>query len=113
MNWGMITYQVPLERFPDTYNGRPLMYAALASQQRHMALYLTAVYADPPARDRFLEAYRATGKRLDAGRSCVRFRRLDDLALDAVAEAVGTFGVDEFLAIATRARRAHGRGAGE
>jgi uncharacterized protein YdhG (YjbR/CyaY superfamily) len=38
MNWGMITYQVPLDVYPDTYNGKPLMYAALASQKRHMAL---------------------------------------------------------------------------
>ena len=46
LNWGMITYQVPLERFPDTYNGQPLMYAGLASQKNHMAVYLIAVYAD-------------------------------------------------------------------
>jgi hypothetical protein len=43
MNWGMITYQVPLETYPDTYNGQPLMYAALASQKNHMAVYLTAI----------------------------------------------------------------------
>ncbi|MGI9584813.1 MAG: DUF1801 domain-containing protein, partial [Acidimicrobiia bacterium] len=41
MNWGMITYQVPLATYPDTYNGKPLMYAALASQKHHMAVYLT------------------------------------------------------------------------
>ena len=44
MNWGMITYQVPLETYPDTYNGKPLMYAALASQKNHMAVYLTGIY---------------------------------------------------------------------
>ena len=46
MNWGMITYQVPLARYPDTYNGQPLAYAALASQKNHMAVYLTGIYAD-------------------------------------------------------------------
>jgi hypothetical protein len=44
MNWGMIAYQVPLETYPDTYNGQPLMYAALASQKDHMAVYLTGIY---------------------------------------------------------------------
>ncbi len=53
MNWGMITYQVPLTTYPDTYNGKPLMYAALASQKNHMAVYLTAVYADEGTRDTF------------------------------------------------------------
>ena len=66
MNWGMITYQVPLERHPDTYNGKPLMYAALASQKNHMAVYLTPVYMDDEARREFEAAYRATGKRYDA-----------------------------------------------
>jgi hypothetical protein len=55
MNWGMITYQVPLEVYPDTYNKKPMMYAALASQKNHMAVYLTGIYMDsrpltrPPA----------------------------------------------------------------
>jgi hypothetical protein len=39
----MITYEIPLERFGDTYNGKPLMYAALASQKNHMAIYLKLV----------------------------------------------------------------------
>ena len=104
MNWGMITYQVPLDRHPDTYNGQPLMYAALASQQRHMAVYLTGVYADEAARTAFLTQYRATGKRLDMGKSCVRFRRLDDLPLEVVGEAIAAFGVDEFIELSERAR---------
>jgi hypothetical protein len=44
INWGMITYQIPLERYPNTYNGQPLCYAALASQKNHMAVYLTCVH---------------------------------------------------------------------
>lgn len=46
MNWGMVSYEVPLERYPDTYNGEPVMYAALAARKRHYALYLTGVYMD-------------------------------------------------------------------
>ena len=60
MNWGMITYQVPLETFPDTYNGKPLMYAALANQKNHMAVYLTAVYAQE---ERGEPSSRPTGRR--------------------------------------------------
>jgi uncharacterized protein YdhG (YjbR/CyaY superfamily) len=99
MNWGMITYQVPLERYPDTYNGKPLMYAALASQKRHMAVYLTAVYADDEARDEFLEAYRASGKKLDMGKSCVRFTKLENLPLDLIGKVIRAYPVDDYIGI--------------
>ncbi|MGI9538637.1 MAG: DUF1801 domain-containing protein [Miltoncostaeaceae bacterium] len=97
MNWGMIAYQVPLSTLPETYNGQPLMYAALASQKRHMAVYLTSIYADEGTASRFEDAYRATGKRMDLGKSCVRFRRLDDLPLQLVGEAIARQGVEEFV----------------
>ncbi len=96
--WGMITYQIPLERSGPTYNGKPLMYAALTDQKHHMALYLTTVYADPHQLERFRERYLATGKRLDMGKSCVRFRSLEDLPLDVVGETIGAATVDSFLA---------------
>jgi uncharacterized protein YdhG (YjbR/CyaY superfamily) len=98
INWGMITYQVPLDRYPDTYNGQPLAYAALASQKNYMAVYLTGIYMDDAARQRFEAAYRATGKRYDVGKSCVRFRKLDDLPLALIGESIALFGVDEFIA---------------
>ena len=97
MNWGMITYQVPLEDHPETYNGQPLMYAALASQKNHMAVYLTGIYADADAREGFLEEYRSTGKRLDMGKSCVRFRNIDDLPLDVIGRAIAAFDVAAFV----------------
>lgn len=96
--WGMLSYEVPLHRYPDTYNGKPLMYAALGAQKRYTSLYLTSVYSDPDKLERFVTAYRATGKRLDMGKSCVRFRTLDDLPLDVVADAIGATSVDEFVA---------------
>jgi len=53
MNWGMISYEVPLIVYPDTYNGQPLMYAALASQKNHMAVYLYCIYSDADAAETF------------------------------------------------------------
>jgi hypothetical protein len=104
MAWGMISYDVPLARHPNTYNGKPLVYAALASQKRYCSLYLTAVYADPERQTWFESRYRDTGKRLDMGKSCVRFRGLDDLPLDLVADVIRGTPVDEFIAICEAAR---------
>ena len=97
MNWGMIAYEVPLETCPDTYNGKPLMYAALGSQKNHMAVYLTGIYMDEGARDEFEARYRDTGKRMDIGKSCVRFRKLEDLPLPLIGEAIGQIPADEFV----------------
>ncbi|RKZ17278.1 DUF1801 domain-containing protein [bacterium] len=96
MNWGMITYQVPLSVCPDTYNGQPLMYAALASQKNYMAVYLTAVYMDDALRRGFEAAYKASGKRMDMGKSCVRFRRLEDIPIDLVASSIRSMPMAEF-----------------
>lgn len=98
MNWGMITYQVPLETYPDTYNGKPLMYTALASQKNYMVVYLMGTYASEEAREAFEAAYRATGKPLDVGKSCLRFKRLDDLPLDLIGECIASETVDTFVA---------------
>jgi len=98
INWGMITYQVPLATYPDTYNGKPLMYAALASQKNHMAVYLTGIYMSDDLRSEFETAYKATGKRFDVGKSCVRFKKLDDLPLELIGECVASADVDTFVA---------------
>ena len=112
MNWGMIAYQVPLERYPDTYNGRPLLYAALASQKHHMALYLTSVCSMPGLLEQFQADFAATGKKLDMGKSCVRFKRLDQLPLDVVGDAIGAVSLDEFIdyvqSVESPRRGAHG-----
>jgi len=97
MNWGMITYEVPLSTCPETYNGKPLLYAALASQKNHMAVYLTAIYMDEGGRQEFEAAYRATGKRFDAGKSCVRFRKLDDLPLALIGDCIARMPVSEYV----------------
>lgn len=97
MNWGMLSYEVPLARYPDTYNGQPLQYAALASQKRYMSLYLNRVYGDPETEKWFTDRYEGSGKRLDMGKSCVRFKHLDDLPLDLIAETIARTPVDDFI----------------
>jgi hypothetical protein len=96
--YGMLVYQVPLEVYPKTYNGQPMMYAALASQKRYMSLYLMAVYGDEGQRASFEAAYKASGKRLDMGKACVRFAKLDNLPLDVVGHAIAAVPPKQFLA---------------
>jgi hypothetical protein len=98
MNWGMISYEVPLERYPDTYNGQPLSLAALAAQKNHYALYLMCVYGDPEMERRLRDGFQAAGKKLDMGKSCVRFRRLEDLPLDVIEEIVAATPPEAFIA---------------
>ena len=104
MNWGMIAYEVPLKVVPDTYNGQPLMYAALASQKNHMAVYLSGIYGDPKLRAWFEEAYRETGLRMDIGKSCVRFRTLDQLPLELIGQAINAMTMDQFIDMYQKSR---------
>ena len=106
MQYGMISYVVPLDVLADTYNGQPLMYVALASQKQYMSLYLTNVYGDESVEKWFKERYLATGKKLNMGKSCVRFRKLDDLPLELVAEVVARTPIDEFVTIYQASRSA-------
>lgn len=100
--WGMIAYQVPLSAYPDTYNKKPLLYAALASQKNYMAIYLSNVYGSPALRRRLEATFSATGKRLDMGASCVRFRRIEDIPLEAIAHAVAGTPMRDFIAHANK-----------
>lgn len=102
--YGMLAYYVPLSVHPDTYNGQPLLLAALASQKNHMAVYLSAIYAMPELRSWFEAEYRATGKRFDVGKSCVRFRSLDDLPLDLVGEAIAKLDLQTYVSTFETAR---------
>jgi hypothetical protein len=101
---GMIVWYVPLERFPNTYNGQPLGLAALASQKNYMSLYLNSVYGNPATEAWFRERYAASGKKLDIGKSCVRFRRIDDLPLDVIGETIARADLDTFVAYYEQAR---------
>jgi hypothetical protein len=97
-NWGMISYEIPLETYPDTYNGKPLMYAALASQKNHMAVYLSGIYGIEGAEPVFKARYLETGKKLDLGKSCVRFKTIDDLPFDLIGETIAALPPDDFIA---------------
>lgn len=98
MLYGMIGWYIPLERFPNTYNGQPLGLAALASQKNYMSLYLNSVYGDPQTESWFKDRYEASGKRLNMGKSCVRFRRIEDLPLDVIGETIARVDLDSYLA---------------
>ncbi|MGW8268010.1 MAG: DUF1801 domain-containing protein [Longimicrobiales bacterium] len=97
MNWGMIAYEVPLERYPDTYNNKPLLYMALAAQKNHFAVYTTGVYMDPDGEAWVRSEFEKAGKKLDMGKSCIRFRRLENVPLEVFGKIAGGQTVEEFL----------------
>ena len=97
MQFGMIGYVIPLERYPVTYNGQALQYAARASQKNYMSLYLRNVYSDEAVEIWFVDRYKDSGKRLDMGKACVRFKSLQDLPIDLVGEAIALTPVDRFI----------------
>lgn len=105
MNWGMISWEIPLARYPDTYNRRPLMYAALASQKNYMSLYLMCVYVHDGRRADFERRFKASGKKLDMGKSCVRFQSAEDLPMDLIAETIASTSVDEYIRSYEAARK--------
>jgi hypothetical protein len=98
LQFGMISWVVPASRLAATYNGQPLALVSLASQKQHMALYLMSVYGDRELEAWFRAAYREAGKMLDMGKSCVRFKTLDALALDVIGEAIARVPVDAYVA---------------
>lgn len=91
MQYGMIGYYVPHRVFPPGYHcdpRQPLPYACLASQKHHLSLYLMSAYAEgTPEEGWFRQAWAKSGKKLDMGKCCIRFKRAEDLALDVIAEA--------------------------
>ncbi len=104
MAYGMIGWYVPLERFPDTYNGQPLGLVGLASQKNYISVYLNSVYGDLETERWFKDRYAASGKTLNMGKSCLRFRHIDDVALDVIGETIARADVDAFIAHHQEAR---------
>ena len=102
---GMISWVVPLSIEPDTYNGKPLCYASLASQKNHLAVYLMGLYTDGPELEWFRQQYAERGMKLDMGKSCVRFKGLEEVPLDVLGEVIAMIPVDEFVARARTSRR--------
>lgn len=105
VNWGMITYQVPLAVYPDIYNKQPLMYAALANQKSHMGLYLMGPYGSAELLKQLQGGFAAAGKKLDMGKSCIRFKKLDDLPLDVIGKVIAAVPMGKFISSAQAIKR--------
>lgn len=101
MSYGMIGYVVPHSLYPSGYHcdpKLPLPYANLGSQKNHMALYVMTVYGDPATEQWFRKAWQATGKKLDMGKCCVRFRKLEELPLEVVGRLIARVPVKDYIA---------------
>lgn len=101
IQYGMIGWFVPHSLYPDGYHtnpSEPLPFASIASQKNHMALYLFCLYTDERAMTAFVEDWKATGCRLDMGKSCVRFKSIEDVPLEVVGRAVARIPVKKFIA---------------
>ncbi|MCL4220984.1 MAG: DUF1801 domain-containing protein [Phycisphaerales bacterium] len=102
MAYGMIGYHVPHSTYPAGYHcdpRQPLPFAGLAAQKNHYSLYLFCIYGSQEFTARFRERWEATGRKLDMGKGCVRFKRLEDVPLEVVGEAIGSVPVDTFIAL--------------
>ena len=100
MQYGMIGYYVPHSIHPDGYHcdpSQPLPFAALASQKRHMAVYLMSIYGNPEHETWFRDAWAKSGKKLDMGKSCVRFRRIEDVPLKVIGQAIRRVPVKKLI----------------
>lgn len=100
IQYNMISYHVPLSVYPEGYLGdkkTPLPYLSLASQKNHMALYISTIYYDKKLYKWFTEEYKKTGKRMDMGKSCVRFKKIEDLPLELIGKAVSRVEPPEFV----------------
>jgi uncharacterized protein YdhG (YjbR/CyaY superfamily) len=104
MNWGMLAYEIPLKRYPDTYNKQPLMYLALAAQKNNFALYLTSAAQNPTLMERLKSAYKSAGNKLDMGKGCLRFTSLEELPMDVIADMIASTSVEQRIADSEGAR---------
>jgi uncharacterized protein YdhG (YjbR/CyaY superfamily) len=97
MHWGAISWEIPLSTYPDTYNGQPLCYAGLAAQKHHLSLYLMAAYMLPEQLAAVQAAFKKEGKRLDMGKSCIRFKKAEDLPLKALGKCIAAVTPGRFI----------------
>ncbi len=105
MRWGMLSYEIPLRLYPHAYNRQPLNYIGLAAQKQKNSLYLMGVYADPAALQDLLEAYARSGLKADMGKSCLRFRKAQDLPLEKIGELIGSVPPEKFIAMYEKSRQ--------
>ena len=112
VKYGMIVYCVPHTVYPPGYHcdpKQPLPFASFASQKNHMALYLMSLYGNAGEEKWFRAAWAKTGKRLDMGRACIRFRRLEDLPLEVIGAAIARVPAKKYIEHYEAAIRGRGR----
>lgn len=101
IQYGMVAYYVPHSVYAKGYHANPklpLPYISLASQKAHMALYLMCIQEGSELEKWFREAWAKSGNKLDMGKCCVRFKKLEDVALDVIGETVKRVTVEDFVA---------------
>jgi len=105
MNWGAITWEVPLSRFPKTPNGQPLCYVSLAAHKTFCTLYLMGAYANSRQFAALKRAFAHAGKKFDMGKSCLHFKGPEDLELDAIGKVIASYTPDEWIRVMVQSRR--------
>lgn len=105
INWGMLSYEVPLEIYPHTYNKKPLNYIGLAVQKQYYSLYLMPVYMDKSVYQTLMNAFESAGKKLSLGKSCIRFKKVEDLPLDLIGSIIASYSVESFISAYEEARK--------
>src|SRR5258708_7911136 len=101
MQYGMIGYFVPHSLYPPGYHcdpKLPLQLVGLASQKKHMAIYMMCLYGGGDYAKWFAAEWAKSGKKLDMGKSCIRFKKLDDLPLEVIGKAIARVPVKKFIA---------------
>ena len=101
MQYGMPAWYLPHSEYPNGYHcdpKQPLPFASVASQKKHIGLYLFCVYCDEAAKDQFVEEWKASGKRLDMGKSCVRVKDLDGIPMDVLGRIFKRMTAKKFVA---------------
>jgi hypothetical protein len=99
--YGMIGYYVPHRVYPAGYHcdpKQPLPLAGLASQKNHMAVYFMCLFGSAEHEAWFHREWTKTGKKLDMGKSCIRFKKLEDLPLEVIGQAVARVRAKDFIA---------------
>lgn len=112
MQFGMIGWYVPLSLYPAGYGENPnvpLPLVAVASQKSGMVLHFLCFYGNPTLSTWFASEYKKSGKKLDMGKGCVRFKSLDDLALDVVGRTIARVSVEQHMANYRAARALMGK----
>lgn len=97
LDWGIISYAIPLKRYPNTYNDQPLCYLGLAARKNFYTLHLMRAYGDPKHLAWLKEEFKKAGKKLDMGKSCIHFRTLGDLPLEVIGQSVASTPVEKWI----------------